>query len=94
VILLDSQEDFLHDTVMPEYAWDADASVFKYPPISASGSDDPVMLFDGTLRECFQMVSDLTGHDRSNLEIETLEGDVLYNSGDIDRIIRQGEYSA
>ena len=75
---------------MPSHPLDADASVFEYPPVSASGNNDPVVLFDGTLRACFRMVAGLAEHDRRNLEIETLDGEALYNSVDIAKILKPG----
>ena len=77
---------------MTNHPWTADASVFKYPPLSASGTGEPVVLLAGSLRDCFQMMADLDDVDRLNIEIETMDGNALYNAVDIERVIATGDY--
>ena len=77
---------------MPSHPWNADASVFKYPPLNASGAGDPVVTFAGSLRDCLQFVANLDETDRSNIEIETAEGAELYNDVDIERMIAANEH--
>ena len=77
---------------MPSHPWSADASVLKYPPLSAGGAGEPVVMFAGSLRDCFRTVANLGEADRSNIEIETDRGDALYNCSDIERMIAANEY--
>jgi hypothetical protein len=77
---------------MTNHSWAADASVFKYPPLSASGTGEPAVLFTGSLRACFQMVAGIAEADRLSIEIETMDGTALYNATDIERIIAIGDY--
>lgn len=83
---------FAHRAAMTNHPWAADASVFRYPPLNASGTGEPVVLLAGSLRDCFRMVAGLDEIDRLNIEIETMDGDALYNALDIERMIATGEY--
>ncbi|MGI4810957.1 MAG: hypothetical protein ACRYF2_22965 [Janthinobacterium lividum] len=40
----------------------------------------------------FQTVADYNNADRLNIEIETMDGETLYNGGHIERIIANGHY--
>ncbi len=92
LILLDFIDIFAHRSAMTNHPWDADASVFRYPPLSANDAGEPTVVFAGPLRECFQTVADSNEADRLNIEIETMDGEALYNGGDIERIIANGHY--
>ncbi len=72
---------------MTNLPWDADASVFRYPPLSDSDAGDPLLLFAGDLRGCVQQFARLDKMDRLNVEIETQDGETLYNAADIEQMI-------
>ncbi len=78
---------------MQSLPWDADASVFRYPPLNAGGTGDPVVLFAGSLRDCFRTVAELDEFDRLNIEIETMDAEALYNGADIERILADGDHT-
>ena len=71
---------------MSNHPWDAEASVFQYPPLG-SANDDPEIVFQGTLRACFAMAAELSTEAREHIEIETDDSVALYNGADVDRII-------
>ena len=71
---------------MTHHPWDANASVFEYPPLN-DGSGGPILLFSGDLRKCVRRFADLDESDRLNVEIETQDGETLYNAADIERMI-------
>ena len=77
---------------MSSHPWDASASVLRYPPLGANGASDPVTLFTGSLRECFEMAAQIDALRRLNVEIETADSEALYNSVDIEGMIAAGAY--
>ena len=76
---------------MSNHPWDADASVFLYPPLGSDDAD-PEILFHGTVGACFDMAAKLRLEVRANVEIETDDSSALYNSADVERLVGTGEY--
>jgi len=75
---------------MSNHPWDAEASVFQYPPLG-SADDDSKVIFHGTLRACFDMAA-LSTDTRAHIEIETDGSVALYNGADVDRIVGSSEF--
>lgn len=51
---------------MSNHPWDADASVFLYPPLGSDDAD-PEILFRGTVGACFDMDAKLLLEMRANV---------------------------
>ena len=76
---------------MSNHQWGAEASVFQYPALG-SANDDPKVVFQGTLRACFDMAAELSTDTRAHIEIETEDSVALYNGADVDRIVGSREF--
>jgi hypothetical protein len=76
---------------MSNHQWGAEASVFQYPALG-SANDDPKVVFQGTLRACFDMAAQLSTDTRAHIEIETDDSVALYNGADVDRIVGTSEF--
>ena len=89
--MLDLDRNIHHRRPMSNHPWDVDASVFLYPPLGSDDAD-PQVLFQGTVRACFDMAAKLPPEVRTNVEIETDDSSALYNSVQVESLIEAGEH--
>ena len=73
---------------MMNHPWDADASVFQYPPLDG-GSGNPILVLQATFATVFNGLPISTNWIVSmwRLRIETEDGETLYNAADIEQMI-------